>query len=214
MSNQLQLAVIVLAAGASTRLGHAKQLVEIADKALVTRQCELALTVSDHVTCILGAKADEIRAKIRHLPINIKVNTHWQSGMGSSISTAINSLSENYDAALIMLVDQWLVNRADLNALIRQYQQQPNSIIVSSYHQQWVSFGPPVIFPKQWFKQLSQLNSEQGAKAVINKNLDKVTYVTIENASTDLDTPEQLIQLKQQIKLKQQHLTGADYGIR
>ena len=73
-NEQSNVAIIVLAAGQSSRLGQMKQLVSIKGKSLIENQLEQALKVSNKVYCVLGFNADEIKSRINHLPIKTIIN--------------------------------------------------------------------------------------------------------------------------------------------
>ena len=192
------LAVLILAAGGSTRLGQAKQLVKFQDKPLITHQIEKALTISTDVYCVLGANFEAIYSQIKHLPINVIVNQDWQQGMSNSIACGTKALIGKYDAVLILLVDQWQLTKVDLQQLVKMGESYSDKIIVSqskTSHRQYQ--GPPVIFPKEFFADLSSLTGDNGAKAVIKKYPQQVRFCSLANAAADLDTPEQLKRLQE-----------------
>ena len=87
------LAIIVLAAGRSSRLGQMKQLITVNDKSLVELQLERALKVSSKVYCVLGFNARHVHASIEHLPINTIINSKWSDGMASSIAAGVKALT-------------------------------------------------------------------------------------------------------------------------
>jgi len=203
MDSKSSLAVLILAAGASTRLGQSKQLVKVQNKALVHWQCELALHVFDNVICVLGCQSSAVAAEIGQLSVKTVVNKNWQQGMGSSIAAGIASLDEQINAVMIILVDQWLLDENDLSRVVETHYQHPDSIIVSAYtDSQNASKGPPVIFPRQFFSELEQLNSEQGAKPIIQNNAHRVVKCYVPNGRADLDQPEQLQQLEREFRRK------------
>lgn len=185
---------MILAAGCSSRLGKAKQLVEYDGLPLICRQIELALQYSTDVTVVLGYQSHEISIKIASYPVDIIVNEQWQKGLGSTISYAV-SQRKDADYLMLMLVDQWQLTSSDLERLISTYQQAPSKIIASSWlnkQNNKQAFGPPVIFPARFFTKLIRLKGEQGAKPIISENLSEVVFVELPSAGADLDTPEQL----------------------
>jgi len=201
-----KLSIILLAAGSSSRLGQPKQLVPFQQTNLLVHQCQQALQVSEQlnqvlsiqVHCVLGFQADEISKHIAHLPVSIVVNNVWKQGLSSSIARGIASLSTEVDAALLLLIDQWRVTPSDLQLLIEQWQQSPQSLFTATKttRAKQTLTGPPIIFPKRYFQQLSKLKAGQGAKHFVNEHLKQVKMVKLEHAFIDLDTPEQLSQMR------------------
>ncbi|WP_286266171.1 nucleotidyltransferase family protein [Thalassotalea atypica] len=189
-----KIAIIVLAAGSSSRLGQPKQLVEIEHQSLIYRQCQLASTLTPHVYCVIGCQALQMRSALSELEVNVVENIAWSDGMGSSISAAISQLPVHIEAAMIVLVDQWKLTQADLNLLVKQHINSPQMIIQSRQvnRQEKKANGPPVIFPKRFFTNLIGLKGEQGAKPIVEKFKSSTLMVDIPNAFEDIDTPEQL----------------------
>jgi len=204
-----KLGIVLLAAGCSSRLGQAKQLVCINEQSLIVRQCELALRVSEQLSCVLGFQAQVMKNNITHLPINIVINDYWQQGLSSSIAIGVSSLPDDIDGVMLLLVDQWQLTHQHLLLLIDTWKNQAvqntrKNIIVSAEfnteNNEHVPMGPPVIFPRQYFPALKALKIGQGAKSVIKQNQESLIKVPIPQAFIDLDTPEQLISLENYFK--------------
>lgn len=203
--NAKRIAVLLMAAGSSSRLGQPKQLVELIKKdktkqSLLRRQIALMEEISadknTQLFCVLGYEYTKMKAHLadfypaRHLTlIN---NMDWSQGLSNSISKGVSSLNEDIDAVLIFLVDQWQLTADILNHFINQWLQQPQLIHIASDDK---STSPPVIFPRAFFEELIALKGDAGAKKVIKNNKQKVCLVEMPSAFADLDTPEQLKEL-------------------
>lgn len=201
-----QLAIIVLAAGESSRLGQPKQLVKIHGQSLLQRQCHLALEITDNVFCVLGFQADHLRKELSNLPVSVVTNDDWQQGMSSSIAAGVKALPVNIQAVMIILVDQWQLTHTLINSLVDKWIVSPKSIIltekvVNTDTQNNKKFGPPTIFPKSLFSQLTKLTGEQGAKSILIKNQELIISINMEKAFIDLDTPEQLAMMQKNEKI-------------
>ncbi|NMP30907.1 nucleotidyltransferase family protein [Thalassotalea sp. M1531] len=197
------MAIIIIAAGNSSRLGQPKQLVHFQGEPLLLRQINLALSVSDNVYVVLGSQSEKFQSMLENMPVNVIDNENWQQGMGSSIACGFAQIG-SVAAAMLLLVDQWRVTTDDLVLLVQSWQQQPDNIHACSWHNQEVgsekenvSFGPPVVFPKAFFTKLIGLSGQIGAKPILNKYLDHVQFHQIRNAEYDLDTPSQLAAIKE-----------------
>lgn len=192
-SAKSSLAVILLAAGESSRLGQMKQLVTINENTLIERQLRLSLTISKDVYCVLGHKAEEIYQYIEHLPTTALINSNWKSGLGSSIATGVNALPKHIDAAMILLVDQWQLSINDFASCLQQWHCCPRGILAASNNEK---LGPPVIFSRQYFSELGKLNGKDGAKTLLKKYQSNVHRINLPHAFNDLDTPSQLMAMK------------------
>ena len=194
-----RLACITIAAGNSSRLGEPKQLVQLKGQSLLTHTLQLAKSVTNEVTCVLGFNAGEMSNQVADLLIPYINNLNWQQGMGTSIASGIDSLNEKVDGVLILLCDQWAINQNDLNELVLAWQSNPEKIIACKYyeakHDQKV-LGAPAIFPRAYFDELRELK-ETGARSLLNKHRENLLSFVLEQAALDLDTPQDLEHFKQ-----------------
>lgn len=182
--------IIILAAGASTRMGQPKQQLIYEYKTLLQRSIDAALGIPNAIVCVvLGANAQAIKPNIAHLPISIINNDDWESGMSSSIKTGINALSAylNIDDALLMLCDQPFVNTALLQQLIDLKTVAIPYIIACGYSN---TVGVPALFSKSYFGQLLALNGGEGAKTVLLRYADNLLVYAFEKGGIDIDTPD------------------------
>jgi molybdenum cofactor cytidylyltransferase len=192
-----KLAIIILAAGNSSRLGQPKQLVELNDESLLVRQCKMALTFTENVSCVFGFRAQDMVDEVSKLSIKTIINETWKNGLSSSIAYGASEIDDDVDAVMLLLVDQWLLDINKLKLILKQWRDTPQNIIsASKVINDKEILGPPVIFPRYCFSQLSQLSTGNGAKMVINKHKNKLSTVNMQSAFVDLDTPEQLLALQ------------------
>ena len=191
-------AVLILAAGQSSRLGQAKQLINYQQQSLICHQIDKALSISSDVYCVLGHQADLIVEEMTNCAVNIVINERWQQGMSSSIAEGVKFLSDDVDAVMILLVDQWKISNCELKLLKDEFntnwvQGNLETIIAASKsNQQSKSIGPPVIFPRHYFNQLVQLTGHQGAKPLLTQYKEHIERLDLASAFVDLDTPEDL----------------------
>src|SRR4051794_22299233 len=117
----LTFGAVILAAGNSTRMGRAKQFLEIEGKPLLLKAVEAALSSrSWPVIVVTGAEAERVHALLAPFPLLIAENTHWAEGMGTSVRTGISLLqqfSPSMDAAMLAVCDQPHFSRATIDAL-------------------------------------------------------------------------------------------------
>lgn len=197
MSRQANLAAILLAAGPSSRLGQPKQLVSIDGESLVRRTARLLLDLDlFSVTVVTGCDSEKVGDELSDLQAEVVHNRLWEQGMGGSIAFGVRQLSRMVDGVLIMVCDQWRVEKNDLVQLIEQWNSDISRIVVSNWNEgkAFVS-GPPVIFTGNLIPEMKYLISSEGARQVIDRHMDIVEFVLMENAAYDLDRPEDLEQI-------------------
>lgn len=188
-----KIGIIILAAGASTRLGKPKQLIKFRGQTLLSKTIETALqTNSPDIFVVLGADAEKITAEIKDFPVQISINKDWQSGMASSIRLGLkNLLRKNPDlsAVIILLCDQPLIESKHINLLISKFKQTGKPIIASEYKR---AIGVPALFSSEMFDRLRLIKGDQGARKIIRDFSELVETVDIPEALFDIDTAEDL----------------------
>ena len=185
--NQKELGILILAAGASSRMGEPKQLLPWKDTTLLGHTINTAKKLSHNILVVLGAHCEQVKANVP-FGIDSIVNPHWNKGMGTSISLGVAALDQTTKpkAILIVLIDQPLIDVPFLKKIIRAHDTHPENIIATSYGN---SAGVPVLFPKGYFPALKLLAGNQGAKPLLKKeHLHVLTVNPGEVKTIDLDT--------------------------
>jgi molybdenum cofactor cytidylyltransferase len=180
--------IIVLAAGASTRLGEPKQLLPYNNSNLVQHAVSQAAgTSAENVIVVVGSGANEISESIHGSKLHIVENTGWQEGIGSSIRKGIESsqlLSPSIDGVIIMVCDQPYVTSSYLQ-LLADHQHDSGKPIVASHYRNTV--GTPVLFHHSVFPELLKLKGDSGAKSILIEHADKVFAVPFPLGDVDID---------------------------
>jgi molybdenum cofactor cytidylyltransferase len=188
----MKIASIILAAGASTRLGQPKQLIKINHQYILEKLYRELCQISDSTWVITGCCHDAIKQQFPEMPLVF--NQNWSTGMGSSIDAGIRNLTYDITHLLICVCDQVLIQSDHYQQLMNTAINQPDKIIATSYNN---TYGVPALFPKKYFAELQQLNStDQGAKKVLKKNLEQIICINCEMANYDIDTQTQLNQFR------------------
>jgi molybdenum cofactor cytidylyltransferase len=192
------LGIVLLAAGGSARLGQPKQLIPVGGEALVLRTARRLLCLEPaKLIVVTGCVSAAVAEELAGLPLQIVHNPGWQEGMGTSIALGVKHLPKKVSGVLIMLCDQWCVGQEDLKRLFEVWITDISAIVAVS----WISnntsvFGPPTIFPRILFHELMCLTGDQGAKRLIEEYRSNSTFISMENASPDLDEPGDLQNLE------------------
>jgi molybdenum cofactor cytidylyltransferase len=189
INNNASCGVILLAAGSSSRLGHAKQLLPYGDRTLLQHSLDEALQAAfSSIVVVLGANADVIAAHLQGQPVHSVINHNWNSGMASSVRTGLVELlriEPQTTSAIFMVCDQPFVSASLLTAIHAIAQKNGNGIIACSYSD---TIGTPVLFNKKYFSELLALDGQAGARRVVMKHMDDVASVAFPMGHIDIDT--------------------------
>jgi len=184
---------IVLAAGAATRFGSAKQLVRIGDRPLLSLVAGRAAEIVGHaLIVVLGARAAELAPLLKHSPGSVVINRDWREGLASSIRAGIARLPPSCAGVMLVLADQACVTAEDLRRLAGVWRRQPLHLAAASYA---ATVGVPAIFPQHLLGELSELKGDTGARALLRRHADRLVKVPMPSAAFDLDTPDDLLEL-------------------
>jgi len=183
---------LVLAAGASRRLGTAKQLLKIRGRRLLSRTIDAAEGVTpNRVVVVIGDDALRIRSLIRrHHPATHSVtNSRWDQGMAGSLQTGLAVLPSSAAAALLLLSDQPAVGEGSMRRLIRAWRRRPGKAAAAGYEE---VAGVPAIVPRALWREARRLRGDTGARKLLRVGQTVATVVEMPEAAWDIDTPEDL----------------------
>ena len=188
---------VVLAAGASTRMGRPKQLLQFGGEAMLRRAASVTLKAGCRpVVVVTGANATPSREALRGLDVQEAENEQWESGISSSVRVGIEALvtaNPRTAAVVLMLCDQPFVTQEIIARLVAAHLETGRSIVASRYGG---SYGVPALFGKDHFAELTALKGAAGAKQVIQKHLPEVHLLPFPEGEIDIDTPDDLARLQ------------------
>ncbi len=186
-----KIAVLILAAGESKRMGMPKQLLSWGSTTLLGHAINEAKDISSgNLFVVLGANFEQIEKEITTSSVTILNNKHWKMGLGSSIASGLQyilKLEKTFDGVLLLLADQPLIKASYLRKILQEFQISENQIIASSYEK---GVGVPALFDASYFNLLSGLDKNNGAKYIIEQYNAYVTKIEALDMLTDIDTPE------------------------
>ena len=188
----MKVGVYILAAGASRRLGQPKQLLRFKNSTLLNHvivTCQRA--GFEIVNVILGAHHEKIIPSIPEVA-NVLINNNWKFGMATSIHLAIENISNENEGILLLVGDQPGLSVEVLLNMKQEIMANPLGIISSEYRE---GFGPPVFFNKRFFNELKSLQGDKGAKDLIKREQNEVTYISFPTGNIDIDTEGDLQEL-------------------
>lgn len=186
-------AALLLAAGASSRMGGADKLMEEVGGEPILRRAARALIDSDAVEVIAVLRpGDAARRKaLEGLALRIVENPQAAEGMAASIRAGLAAARPDADAALLALADMPEIGAAHVDAVIAAFDPARGHAIARAADEAGRP-GHPVLFGRRFFESLSRLSGDDGARDVLRANADFVALVPTPGraARLDLDTPE------------------------
>lgn len=180
-------AVLILAAGASVRLGRPKQNLLYRGQTLVQKIVSTALALQSGLVLLVLKEGDRI--DVREDVIKI-YNPDAALGMASSIHCGIKYLETQHpdiETVIITVCDQPFITSSLLQEMITHYRETKLSIVACKYDD---IVGTPVLFHKTMFKALCGLNGDKGAKQLINQHIQQVGLINFPLGNIDVDTEE------------------------
>ena len=190
--------LVLLAAGASTRMGRPKQLIEIGGKPLLAKAVEAALaSAAWPVVVVLGANAEAIRPVLARYPVLITDNPAWTEGMASSLRAGVATLqafSRSLDGALIAVADQPAFSAAVIARLVAAQPTTGQSIVAARYAGR---LAVPALFGREHFAALAALTGEGGARQYLADHATGTVAVDLPELAVDLDTPDDVAAWKE-----------------
>jgi molybdenum cofactor cytidylyltransferase len=190
--------LILLAAGASSRLGRPKQLLPYQGQTLLRHAAEVAVaTPCRPLVLVTGALHDELLPEIEGLPFHVVRNDNWADGMAGSIAAGLAELEtaaegSRVEAIVVMLCDQPLLTPEVIGELIMQFQATGQPVVASAYSG---IKGVPALFSRAIFTDLRELRGANGARELLQQHA-QLPAVDFPGGATDVDTEAQYAALR------------------
>ena len=188
------MAGIVLAAGASTRMGTAKQLLPAAGMTLVERVLSAALgSRLDRVVLVLGHQAREIETAlgrmVREPKLTIVHNRQYKKGISSSLVAGVGEIAHSHDHVMILLADMPFIDHCLIDLLIERYLKTELPI---GAVREGERAAHPVVFGRDLFFELKALTGDVGARFLLKKYSDQVCLIAPGTGydNRDIDTQQ------------------------
>ena len=187
----MKISAIILAAGASTRMGRKnKLLLPYNNEPIISHVCRTVLnTRLNPVIVVTGFENIQVEKELPKEIARIVYNDDWEKGMASSISAGISALSEDIQGSMIVLGDMPLITQLTLDLLICEFNHhQGGNIVYPLYGNRQ---GNPVIFPRKYFHEILTANGDRGCKKILKKYPGEGIGVSVESDEVVLDCDTQ-----------------------
>lgn len=178
--------VVVLAAGASRRLGQPKQLVRIDGETLLHRTVRHALATQPHdLVVVVGAAAEASIAAVSDLAVRSVETATPTAGMGASLQCGCDALRGDCDGVLVLVCDQPALDALHLARLLARWRERPHAAVASGYAG---TFGVPALLPRLWLKS-GAFAGDRGARDLLRSRASEVAVIENEALAVDIDHP-------------------------
>jgi len=203
-----QVAALVLAAGASTRMGRPKQLALLRGRPLLEHVLGALQPEHgpgpgpvDEVIVALGAAADEVKGQVGLHGATPLLVEGWRGGMGEVLARAVEDLGGRFGAVVVCLGDQPLVSGAVVARLVAAWRAGGGPVVSASYHGR---AGNPKLFDRRLFPELRQLRGDSGARGLLAAHPEWVTLVEVGTLGSDADVDDEaaLARLEAELELE------------
>jgi len=170
-------------------MSNYKQLLKFRGKSFIKLLIEKIHDLDlDRIFCVTGYLQEELHDELDDFNVQFIHNSNHLSGQTSSLKMAIAKARDtSVDAALIVLTDQPLITIEHFTKLKHMFLSNSDTIVATQYSD---TFGVPAIFPKEYFKQILDLDDKSSPKTILKQNRDKLLLIECEDASRDIDTDD------------------------
>jgi len=193
MSKKSKIALIILAAGKSTRFPGNKLLAKINGESMIEKIVKTALrSKAGRILIVTGYEAEKIKQLIKEIRderIQVVYNPRYEEGQSSSVRTGVKQVVEEADAVMIHPADVPFITPEDIDRLIEVYEITNAAIIVASHRGR---HGHPILFSNKLFDDIMRITEEKhGLKELVEKYREEIVEVESSQYTTiDIDTPE------------------------
>jgi molybdenum cofactor cytidylyltransferase len=187
-----RVSAVVLAAGASARMGRAKQLLPLGRNTVLAQTLKNVLAAQvDEMVLVLGASAAAIRQQLPRSQLErfkVVINQDYRRGMATSLRAGLSALDPRSDAALIVLGDQPFIRPQTLDQIVEGYGRSRAPIVIPSYQG---NRGNPVLLDRSVFSEVMALEGDIGCRAIFGNHLEDILKVEVEDPGVLLDIDDQ-----------------------
>lgn len=183
------IAIVVLAAGASVRMGAPKLMLPLSGETLVERAVGRAVAAgAEQVVVVVPRDAAAMRGLLMPLPVTLVQAPDGTGAMSASLHAGIRAIAPESMAAVIVLADMIHVSAEMLREVVRAARRPESPLVVSRYGG---INAPPLAFPRRFYAEVLATHGEGIGKAIVARHGDEVCWLDWPaEAIRDVDTPD------------------------
>jgi molybdenum cofactor cytidylyltransferase len=191
------ISAVVLAAGASRRMGVPKLLLQWGHQTIIEKVVQTLLDggVIEPVI-VTGRSAAEVVARISSSRVRIAINPSYETTeMLISIQIGLKILPKNAVGCLVVLGDQPQIKTSVVQSILLEFNKSAASIIIPSYQRRR---GHPWLVHQKFFSEIISLPPSANLRQFLNQHSSEIVYLNIEDPAilSDLDTPQEYLRQK------------------
>jgi agmatinase len=182
-------AAIILAAGASRRMGSPKALLPVEGETFLGRLVATHRSAGiDPIVVVVGPDGDRVAAAVDLAGVRLVRNLAPESGPLASLRLGLAALDPEPEALLLQPVDHPLVRPETVRRLVSAWAAGPHGILIPTFG---ARRGHPTLFARRLFAALRVAPLDQGARAVVRGQLHEVREVPVDDPGVraEVDTP-------------------------
>jgi molybdenum cofactor cytidylyltransferase len=186
---------VILAAGASRRLGFNKLCVRVNGETVIRRTVRLFMEAGVRdIVLVTGFERERIEKEVAGLPVTFAYNPNPEEGMSASIKAALPVIAES-ELALFHLGDKPFLDPGIVRILLARHARGDCTIVVSSH--EGIKGHPVLVDMKKHRAAIDAVSGEWGLREIVKESGDEVAFVEAgEGAVLDLDTKDDIIALE------------------
>lgn len=196
----MEIVAVILAAGASTRMGRPKMSLPFGENTVIeTVIGNVTASRVSHTVVVLGYGWTQIFRLIEHLPVEVIVNPRPERGMISSVQWALAQMNQSVEGMLFVLGDQPLIPTWVHDTMIATFAYHPDSIVVPTYGGKR---GHPALFSARFRQEILDLPTDQGLNTLLRTHPEAVREVPVDTDTVllQMNTPEEYQQMLARLK--------------
>lgn len=181
---------VVLAAGAARRFRRQKLVALLRGVPIARYAATVLSSATDSLMVVVGNEGEAVAAAVDGLGASIVENAEWELGMSTSIRAGVAALPLECEAIVIAVGDQPELDPSVVRLVIARWRETGQPIVSASYRG---VRGHPVLFAKSVFPELLALRGDAGARLLIERTPERVSYVEVDAPMPpDIDTSGEL----------------------